>query len=79
MLNEHLDRLGYPTKKVERLVRGILALREQLLPARANLAATATRERIVATRPPDRPLTGNPLALRLFDVATISLRPSHPE
>jgi hypothetical protein len=49
MLNEHFDRLGYPTKKVEPVIRWALAGRERLLPATSNLAATAALEHFTAT------------------------------
>jgi uncharacterized protein len=48
-LNERLDELGYATKRVEWLTRKGLALRERLLPAKSNLAATAALEHFTAT------------------------------
>lgn len=49
VLNERLAELGYPTKLVERLVRGGLAVRSRLAPAKANLAMTAALEHFTAT------------------------------
>ncbi|CAN5393399.1 metal-dependent hydrolase [soil metagenome] len=48
-LNDRLDQLGYPTKKVERFTRKGLALRERLMPPASNLAATAALEHFTAT------------------------------
>jgi len=48
-LNDHLDSLGYPTKKVERLVYKGLQIRERLMSAKSNLAATAALEHFTAT------------------------------
>jgi predicted metal-dependent hydrolase len=48
-LNKRLDELGYPTKKVERLTKWGLELRERILPAKSNLAATAALEHFTAT------------------------------
>ncbi|HLM63840.1 MAG TPA: metal-dependent hydrolase [Acidimicrobiales bacterium] len=48
-LNDRLDQLGYPTKRVERLTRWGLTTRERLLPDTANLAATAALEHFTAT------------------------------
>jgi predicted metal-dependent hydrolase len=48
-LNERLDALGYPTKVVERLVKRGLQLRERILSAKSNLAATAALEHFTAT------------------------------
>src|SRR5579872_1005740 len=47
--NDRLDQLGYPTKKVERVTKFGLELRERLLPAKSNLAATAALEHFTAT------------------------------
>jgi predicted metal-dependent hydrolase len=47
--NNRLDELGYPTKRVERITRFGLKTRERLLPAKANLAATAALEHFTAT------------------------------
>ena len=47
--NDRLDRLGYPTKKVERFVRKGLAIRERLLSPKSNLATTAALEHFTAT------------------------------
>jgi predicted metal-dependent hydrolase len=48
-LNDRLDALGYPTKRVERLVKAGLKLRERVLSAKSNLAATAALEHFTAT------------------------------
>jgi uncharacterized protein len=47
--NDRLDQLGYPTKRVERFTRWGLHVRERLLPATSNLAATAALEHFTAT------------------------------
>jgi predicted metal-dependent hydrolase len=47
--NDRLDQLGYPTKRFERLTKKGLAIRERLLPATSNLAATAALEHFTAT------------------------------
>ncbi len=47
--NDRLDQLGYPTKRVEWLTKRGLALRERLLSAKSNLAATAALEHFTAT------------------------------
>ncbi len=49
VLNDRLAELGYPTKVVERLTKKGLALRERLMSAEANLAATAALEHFTAT------------------------------
>ena len=49
VLNDRLAELGYPTKRVERIVRWSLETRERIVPARANLAATAALEHFTAT------------------------------
>src|SRR5215207_1116688 len=41
VFNDRLDELGYPTKRLERLTRWGLGLRERFLPPVSNLAATA--------------------------------------
>jgi uncharacterized protein len=48
-LNDRLDELGYPTKRVERFTRRSLALRERLMSDLSNLAATAALEHYTAT------------------------------
>lgn len=48
-LNDRLDQLGYPTKRVERLVKMGLAMRERVLTPTSNLAATAALEHFTAT------------------------------
>jgi len=49
MLNERLDQLGYPTKRVERITDFGLKLRERILSPKSNLAATAALEHFTAT------------------------------
>jgi hypothetical protein len=48
-LNDRLDALGYPTKPVERLVKRGLEIRERIMSAKSNLAATAALEHFTAT------------------------------
>lgn len=48
-LNDRLDRLGYPTKVVERITRRFFAIRERVMSDKANLAATAALEHFTAT------------------------------
>jgi hypothetical protein len=48
-LNDRLDELGYPAKRIERFVRRGLAIRERLMSPTANLAATAALEHYTAT------------------------------
>ena len=48
-LNDRLDALGYPTKRVERLVKRGLQIRERIMSAKSNLAATAALEHFTAT------------------------------
>lgn len=48
-LNDHLDRLGYPTKRLERFTKWGLAKREQIMSPTSNLAATAALEHYTAT------------------------------
>jgi predicted metal-dependent hydrolase len=47
--NDRLDQLGYPTKRFERITKKGLEIRERLLPATSNLAATAALEHFTAT------------------------------
>jgi uncharacterized protein len=47
--NDRLDQLGYPVKRVERLTKWGLELRERVAPASSNLAATAALEHFTAT------------------------------
>src|SRR3954452_10981519 len=47
--NDRLDELGYPTKRFERFTKKGLEIRERLLPASSNLAATAALEHFTAT------------------------------
>jgi hypothetical protein len=49
VLNDRLDELGYPTKRIERLIKRSLGLRERLMSPRSNLAATAALEHFTAT------------------------------
>jgi len=48
-LNDRLDELGYPTKRVERFTKWGLRQREKYLPPMSNLAATAALEHYTAT------------------------------
>jgi hypothetical protein len=48
-LNDRLDALGYPTKLVERMVKRGLQIRERIMTAKSNLAATAALEHFTAT------------------------------
>jgi len=48
-LNNRLDELGYPTKRVEKFTKWGLELRTKYAPAKANLAATAALEHFTAT------------------------------
>jgi len=50
-LNNRLDELGYPTKRVEKFTKWGLELRTKYAPAKANLAATAALEHFTATLP----------------------------
>lgn len=47
--NTRLDELGYPSKRIERFTDMGLRFRERVLPAKANLAATAALEHYTAT------------------------------
>jgi predicted metal-dependent hydrolase len=47
--NEHLATLGYPTLKVDRMLRRALEFRSRKLPPMANLASTAALEHFTAT------------------------------
>jgi predicted metal-dependent hydrolase len=49
VFNDRLAELGYPTKKYERITMFGLKVRERLLPAKSNLAATAALEHFTAT------------------------------
>ncbi|CAN5867744.1 metal-dependent hydrolase [soil metagenome] len=49
VLNDRLDELGYPTKRMERFTKWGLAKREQIFSPKANLAATAALEHYTAT------------------------------
>src|SRR5689334_2819962 len=48
-LNDRLDELGYPTKRIERFTKWGLATRERLLSGHDNLAATSALEHFTAT------------------------------
>jgi predicted metal-dependent hydrolase len=48
-LNNRLDELGYPTKRMERFTRWGLAQRERFMSPASNLAATAALEHYTAT------------------------------
>jgi hypothetical protein len=47
--NDRLDALGYPTKRIERIVKRSLVIRERLLSPTSNLALTAALEHFTAT------------------------------
>jgi predicted metal-dependent hydrolase len=47
-LNERLQQLGYPTRRVDRIVRKSLARADRVLPARQRLAMTAALEHYTA-------------------------------
>lgn len=47
--NDRLAELGYPTKRVERFTKRMLAIRERVLTPKSNLAATAALEHFTAT------------------------------
>jgi hypothetical protein len=48
-LNDRLDQLGYPSKRIERFTKWGLETREKYLPPISNLAATAALEHFTAT------------------------------
>ena len=48
-LNDRLAELGYPTKRIEAMIRWALAARTRYAPASANLALTAALEHFTAT------------------------------
>ncbi len=48
-LNDHLAQVGYPTRRIERMTRTLLSLRERLLTPNSNLATTAALEHFTAT------------------------------
>jgi uncharacterized protein len=64
VLNNRLDELGYPTKKIERFTRWGLETREKVVPVAANLAVTAALEHFTATLA--ELLLSNPDARALF-------------
>ena len=43
-LNDRLDQLGYPTKRVERVIKWALTTRERFMSPKSNLAETAALE-----------------------------------
>jgi uncharacterized protein len=47
--NDRLDQLGYPTKRMERITKWGLELRERVATPKANLAGTAALEHFTAT------------------------------
>jgi predicted metal-dependent hydrolase len=47
--NDRLDELGYPTKRVERIIKRLITTRERMLSPKSNLAATAAYEHFTAT------------------------------
>lgn len=47
--NDRLDELGYPTTRVERIIKRLITTRERLLSPKSNLAATAAYEHFTAT------------------------------
>ncbi len=47
--NERLDRMGYHTKRIEKMTRKLLEFRERMVPPIANLALTAALEHFTAT------------------------------
>jgi predicted metal-dependent hydrolase len=47
--NDRLNELGYPTKRIERIVKRSLEIRERLLSDTSNLALTAALEHFTAT------------------------------
>src|SRR5699024_3160864 len=49
VLNDRLDALGYPTKRMERFTKWGLELRSRKAPPISNLAATAALEHFTAT------------------------------
>jgi hypothetical protein len=49
VFNDRLDELGYPAKEYERVTKFGLSIRERILPAKSNLAATAALEHFTAT------------------------------
>ncbi len=48
-LNDRLDALGYPSKRIEAVVRWALAMREKMMKPIGNLASTAALEHYTAT------------------------------
>lgn len=73
VFNDKLAELGYPTKQYERITKKVLELRERLLPAKSNLAATAALEHftatlaeLVLTSPETRAMFGHPEVRNLF-------------
>ena len=72
-VNERFAELGYPTKALERFTDKGLRIRERLLPAKSNLAATAALEHYTAvlaetllTKPEARDMFGHDEVKALF-------------
>ena len=72
-VNERFAELGYPTKALERITDKGLRIRERILPARSNLAATAALEHFTAvlaetllTKPEARDMFGHDEVRSLF-------------
>ena len=73
VFNDRLDELGYPSKRMERIVRKVLTTREKALPPESNLAVTAALEHFTATMAETaltdesfRVMTGHPAVTELF-------------
>ena len=73
LFNDRLAELGYPTKRFEAITKKGLAIRERLMPATSNLAATAALEHFTATlaelvlsKPEVRDLFGHDEVRNLF-------------
>ncbi len=49
VFNDRLAELGYPTKRIERVTKGLLEFRERKLSPKSNLAVTAALEHFTAT------------------------------
>src|SRR4051794_11845496 len=72
-LNDRLDQLGYPTKRMERFTKWGLEKREKLMSPHNNLAATAALEHYTATlaevvlrNPEARNLFGSPAVTNML-------------
>jgi predicted metal-dependent hydrolase len=66
LFNERLAKLGYPTRRIDRMTRMGLRLGERVLPASVNLATTAALEHYTATLA--AVLLTDPEARAMFDV-----------